>query len=144
MSEKQFIAWATAKGLPNPHAEELVRFAATPEEMNEAAEAMELGPPIYTPGSIVSMADEDPFGLNLAAHGLLIVGGCGNGDPIALDISNAIGSVWYLDHETMHGRPLRDAAVRVADNLADFFERMARGKMAWDYSTAKQAARKSP
>src|SRR5689334_6814337 len=121
LAAKRFSAWARKQGLGPYNIEELIAFAATPEQMKAAYEAIEPAPPIYTLQGIRELHDGDKMGVSPGANGFLIVGGCPNGDPIALDLRDDVGSVWYLSHEEMHDTPLRTIAIRVADNIYGLF-----------------------
>ncbi|QEL15955.1 hypothetical protein [Limnoglobus roseus] len=138
MTEEQFLTWVNDRGLPRDRGMELLRLAATPEEMKAASEAWEPPPPIYNLGSIVTLTEDDPLGVSPKAHGFLIVGSCPNGDLIAVDGSTDVGSVWFVCHETMREKPLREVALRVADNLADLMHKWATGKGPMDYFDAER------
>jgi hypothetical protein len=122
---------------------QLIRLAASPEEMKAAIDAMEPAPPIYTLADIVEMTDQDPYGICPSANGLMIVGGCPNGDPIAIDVAYEPGSVCYLWHETMSDRPIRETAIRVAKDPLAMMEGFATGKFPFDYCDAKDRQRPS-
>jgi hypothetical protein len=122
MTNDYFAAWAAERGLAHDTIEQLMQLAATPEEMKEAFDEMEPSPPIYTLQDIQEMTDGDPYGISPVKHGFMIIGGCPNGDPVAIDIRDNIGSVWYIGHESMHSTPLRSIAIRVADDPTQFIE----------------------
>lgn len=126
--------------MPEDTTEALLRYAATPEEMQEAFDAMDPAPPVYTLAHIVEMTDTDPYGISARENGFVLVGGCPNGDPIAIDVADEAGAVWYICHETMHGQPVREVSVRVAAGLAELFEAMAEGNFPFDYFEAKDRA----
>jgi hypothetical protein len=136
VTPKEFRAWASRRGLPDGTVEQLIRLAASPEEMRAAFDAVEPAPPIYTLADIVGMTDEDLYGISPSAHGFVIIGGCPNGDPIAIDVANEPGSVWYIDHETMSERPVREIAIRVAGDATEMIEGLAEGKSPIDYYDA--------
>ena len=69
-------------------------------------------------------------------NGFVLIGGCPNGDPIAIDVADEPGTVWYICHETMHGRPVREVSVRVADGVAGLFE----SECPFDYFEARDRA----
>jgi hypothetical protein len=116
---------------------QLIRLAASREEMKAACDAMEPAPPIYPLADIVEMTDKDPYGISPSANGFLIVGGCPNGDPIAIDVANEPGSVCVISHETMSDRSIRDTAIRVAKDPTAMMEGLAKGKFPADYCDAK-------
>ena len=136
MTPKDFRAWASRRRLPDGTVEQLIRLAASPEEMKAAFDATEPAPPIYAFADIVGMTDEDPYGISPSAHGFVIIGGCPNGDPIAVDVANEPGSVWYIDHETMSERPIRDVAIRVAADPTALMDGLAQCTFPFDYYDA--------
>jgi hypothetical protein len=138
MTRKEFIAWASSRGLPNRIIEQVMLCAASPREMKAASEAMEPSPPIYSLEDIVSMTDEDPFGISPLENGFIVAGGCPNGDLVAIDVANEPGSVWYISHENMSEGSLRDAAIRVAKDVATMIQEMANEKLPFDYYDAKE------
>jgi hypothetical protein len=143
MTSRKFVSWASSRSVPDSTTEELLRYAASPEEMKEASDAMEPAPPVYTLDDIVEMTDKDPFGINPRRNGFIIVGGCPNGDPIAIDVAKEPGSVWFICHETMSAGPVREASIRVAKDLTEMLEGMASGEVPCDYFEAKDRERSS-
>lgn len=141
MTDREFTAWAAERGVPNDTTQEILRCAASPEEMRRAFDAMEPAPPVYSLADVVGMTDEDPYGISARASGFVLVGGCLNGDPIAVDVANEPGTVWYICHEVMHSKPLREVSVRVAENLTEMLEGMAEGNFPFDYFEAKDRQR---
>ena len=143
-NQNDFAKWATGNGLDDRAIEQLLDYAATPEQMKAAYEAMEPAPPIYTLNGIRKLHDGNEMGISPAHDGFMIVGGCPNGDPIALDIADDVGSVWYLGHETMHKTPLREIAVRVADDLDQLIDGICNDDdFPIDFYQAKQRQDKS-
>ncbi len=137
--EGEFTKWATAKGLDSKTIQLVIACAATPEEMKEAIDNDEPCSPIYPLGDIQNLQDENGLGVSPEKSGFLIVGSCPNGDPIALDIGADMGSVWYMDHETMAADLLRSAAIRVADNLSQLMNRLVQvDDFPFDYYEAKE------
>jgi hypothetical protein len=143
MTDQEFTFWATERGLSERNTKEILLYAATPEEMQEACDKMDPAPPIYTLADIVEMTDTNPFGFSARDSGFVVVGACPNGDPIAIDVAYEPGSVWYICHETMHGKPVREVAVRVAADLSGMFEGMEEGNLPFDYFDAKNQESKS-
>ncbi len=140
MTNREFAAWASERGVPDDATGAILRYAATGEEMREACDAMDPAPPVYTLADIVEMTDTDPYGFSARGTGFILVGGCPNGDPIAIDVADEPGTVWYICHETMHGKPVREVSVRVAGDLAGLFEGMAKDDFPFDYFEAKDRA----
>ena len=120
MTDHEFLEWAATSGVPGTTAQQLVEAAASPEEMKEASDAMMPAPPIYTLDDIIEMSDTDCFGFQAKDHGFILIGGCPNGDPIAMDVRDQVGSIWYIGHETMYCTPLREIAAKVAEDLESF------------------------
>lgn len=117
MTEEDFELWGKARRLPEEVIEQILSYAASPEDMQEAYDAMEPPPFIHTLDDIVAMTSSDGLGSLPLTQGFIIVGGCFNGDPIAVDVASDPGSVWYISHETLHGSTLRANAIRVTDDL---------------------------
>ena len=85
------------------------------------------------------MTESDNYGFFPLEHGLMLVGGCPNGDPIAVDIAQDKGSVWYIYHAGMHQNPPRDVAIRVADGVESLLTNLAHDDdFPFDYFDAKQ------
>lgn len=141
MTAGEFATWGTRHGAPDSTIEELLRYAASPEEMKEACDAVEPAPPVYTLDDIVEMTNKDPYGISARENGFIVVGGCPNGDPITVDVANEPGSVWYICHETMSARPVREASIRVAKDLTEMLESMAEGTFPFDYFEATDRER---
>jgi len=136
--QDDFTQWATAKGLDSNTIRQVIACAATPEEFKQACEEDEACSPIYPLEEIQSLQEGDEMGVSPEKSGFLIVGSCPNGDPIALDTAADPGSVWYMGHETMHSKPLRSIAIRVADNLVQFINNLVEDDdFPFDYYSAK-------
>jgi hypothetical protein len=118
MTDEDFAIWAMKSGINEDVIEQVTLYAASPEDMKEAYDAMEPPPFIHTLDDIVAMTSSDALGTLPLTQGFIIVGSCFNGDPIAVDVANDQGSVWYINHETMHGSTLRASAIRVATDLS--------------------------
>jgi hypothetical protein len=143
MTRRKFAAWASSRGVPDGTTEQLLRYAASAKEMREAFEAVLPAPPVYTLDDMVEMTDKDPYGISPRANGFVVVGGCPNGDPIAIDVADEPGSVWYICHETMSDQPVRQASIRVAKDLTEMLEGFAGGEFPYDYFEAKRRDRQS-
>lgn len=138
MTDSEFVAWASCHRVPEMTIDELLCCAASPEEMQETIDEMEPPPPIYPLGDIVEMTDKDPYGFSASANGFIIVGGCPNGDPIAVDVSVEPGSVWYICHETMFAESVREVSVRVAKDFTELLSGLAAGGFPIDFFEAKK------
>jgi hypothetical protein len=121
MNAQEFTAWASDHGVSDYTTEEILVFSATPEEMKAAYDDYPL--PVYSLRDIVQMTDEDAYGISARKNGFILVGGCKNGDPIAIDVTD--GSVWYICHEKMHYKSVREVSVRVAVDLTEMMEGIA-------------------
>lgn len=144
MTSQDFADWATQQGLDAGTIEQLIAYAATPEQVKAAYDAIVPGPPIDTLKGIQYLHDGDEMEISPAKSGFMIVGGCPNGDPIALDIADDVGSVWYLSHETLYDAPLRSIAARVADNLHQLIHGICNDDdFPIDYYDAKQRQNKT-
>ena len=119
-SNEDFVSWGTKAGMPEAVLRDLTEFAATTDEMRAAIDEMLPGPPIYPINDIQGMHEGDFMGIAPSKAGFLVIGTCPNGDPIAVDIGEEPGTVWYLSHEQMHGRDLRSVAVKVANSIPSF------------------------
>ena len=78
-----------------------------------------------TADAIMATAHDEPRWLR---HGFLLIGSCGNGDPVAIDVRDQ-GAICFLSHEVLwpddEADP-REWSVIVAAGLGDFV------KLAWD------------
>lgn len=69
--------------------------------------------------------------------GLLIVGGCPNGDPVAVDVRDQIGEAGYIDHESMwQATSVREVFKVLAPGLGALAAGLAAGTMPLDYYEA--------
>lgn len=125
MTDQEFDSWAAEHGASSEIIELLTLCAATPEEMEDAYEAIEPPPPIYALEDIKEMSESSDYGFCPLEHRFLVIGGCPNGDPIAVDIGDDMGSAWYIDHESMYNSPPRSIAVRVADDVEQLLNGIA-------------------
>jgi hypothetical protein len=91
----------------------------------------------YSESQIREEADRSPRYLSA---GLLAVGTCQNGDPIALDIRKNIGAIGFISHDIVwedEEAPIRRNFVSVAPSLAEFARRARDGAVPIDYWEAK-------
>ena len=73
--------------------------------------------------------------------GLLIVGGCPNGDPVAVDVRDRLGDTGFISHETMWQQAsVRDVFIAVAAGLGEFVAGLDAGVLPEDYDEAKHRA----
>jgi hypothetical protein len=70
--------------------------------------------------------------------GLLIVGTCVNGDPVAVDVRQQIGATGYIGHETMwQSASVREVFVVLAPSLGEFALGLDEERLPPDYYEAK-------
>jgi hypothetical protein len=132
MTDSDFLDWATAKGMDADAVAVILKCAATPLKSKTVRTDC-----IYPPEDICDLYDTNGFGVSPQDAGFIFVGYCANGDPIAMDVAADPGSVWYVDHEVMHSKPLREVAVRVADNLRNAYASIVTDRdFAVDYYSA--------
>lgn len=124
-SVNEFLSWGSKAGIPVTILQDLIVFAAKPEILRRTIDEMLPPPPIFPVNEIRAMQEKDPMGINPGKSRFLIIGSCPNGDPIAVDIGQDAGSVWYLSHEQMFDREIRSAAVKVAASIVEFCRRLA-------------------
>lgn len=133
MTSKDFLAWGRNQGIAEDAIVEIARISSIPIDDKTVRTDC-----IYTPESIVDLWESNGMRIDPARHGFAIVGGCANGDPIALSLrAHEIGSVWYLDHERMHDEDLRSIGVKVADSMAAFYRTLCDdSKFPYDFHSA--------
>jgi hypothetical protein len=144
--QAEFLQWLTDRGADPLTATLVNALATSPEDFRAAYESRRPRPPFDRRAGIREMNDEDLCGVANLTHGLLLVGACPNGDPIAVDIADDPGSVWYVSHEEMHSEPLRSVSIRVAANLADWATALMENteNFAIDYFSAKRMGWTAP
>jgi hypothetical protein len=123
--------WLSRQGVPKKIVEALVAFL--PEKMDE-----EPIDDFFDADSIMRCNDSNADGLP-PDSGFIIVGGCPNGDPVAMDVKEKPGTIWYLSHEQMHSAPLRKVAIMVADSPAHYVKKRGEKGFPWDYWAASKA-----
>lgn len=75
--------------------------------------------------------------------GLLIVGGCPNGDLVVVDVREQLGAAGYVAHDSMWGRPsVRDVFLAVSPGLGAFVAGLDADTLPLDYYEAKGRAGK--
>ena len=124
-SDKDFVSWGTKAGIPADVLQSLIKFACTPEELQTSIDKMLPAPPIFPIGEIRMLHEKDLMGIKPGKASFLVIGNCPNGDPIAADIGQEPGSVWYISHEQMFGTDLRSVAVKVANSIPAFYQALA-------------------
>ena len=110
LAHEKFCDWATGVGMDEASAETIWRIG-----WND---------PFYNYDSVRHLHVSDDFGANPGKDGFVVVGCCLNGDQIAIDVRDTIGSVWYVSHESMHRTPLREIAICIANSLQEMYDTM--------------------
>jgi hypothetical protein len=71
--------------------------------------------------------------------GLLIVGSCPNGDPVAVDVREQVGLAGYIGHETMwQSSSVREVFIGLAPSLGQLAAGLDEGRMPLDYYEANE------
>ena len=71
--------------------------------------------------------------------GLLIVGSCPNGDPVAVDVRERVGAAGYIGHETMwQSANVREAFIVVAPSLGRLAQGLDAHRLPLDYYEARE------
>ena len=112
MTDSDFLVWAMAKGIDAETVSVILECAATPLDSKTVRTDC-----LYPPDDIYDLYETNGFGVSPQDAGFIFVGYCANGDPIAMDVAEDPGSIWYIGLEVMHSTPLRQVAIRVADSL---------------------------
>lgn len=90
----------------------------------------------YSEKGILGVNGEDGVPIALW-DGLLIVGSCPNGDPVAVDVRGQVGGAGYIGHETMWQETnVRAVFLPLAASLGELAERLAAGNAPCDYYDA--------
>ncbi|XZE36335.1 hypothetical protein SH501x_001897 [Pirellulaceae bacterium SH501] len=138
MDPEDFFNWGRNQGFPEDAIAEINRISAISIKKKTVRTDC-----IYSPESIVDLWETDGLRIDPVRHEFVIVGGCANGDPIALSIrSHEIGSVWYIDHEQMYDTDLRNVGVKVADSITAFYKTLCEdSKFPYDFHSASKGSR---
>ena len=84
-------------------------------------------------------ANADDFVPIAIRDGLLIVGTCPNGDPVALDVREQLGAAGYIGHETMwQAGSVREVFAVLAHGLGALAAGLHEDEMPLDYYEATQ------
>ena len=134
MSPEQFAKWCEQRGATPDAIREVIHFAADEKEMSLCAEGI-IPPPIVFPlAEIVDLNAKDMFGVPGPEAGFIFTGYCPNGDPVAIDVRDQPGSVWYLSHEeSVDPSDLRANAVKAADDIETLSQGIWDGMGPYDY-----------
>jgi hypothetical protein len=86
-------------------------------------------------------ANADNFVPIALRDGLLIVGTCPNGDPVAVDVRDQLGATGYIGHEMMwQVGSVREVFVVLAPGLGALAAGLDGGSMPQDYDAATERA----
>ena len=117
MVDRQFLAWGRTLGIAEEALAEIDRIASIPIDNKTVRTDC-----LYSPQDVIDLWESNGLSIDPAKHGFAIIGGCANGDPIALSLrAGDAGTVWYIDHERMHSADLRTRSIQVADSVTNFY-----------------------
>lgn len=117
MPDKDFLDWGRNLGFAEEALAEIDRISSIPVKKKTV-----LTDCIYSPESIIDLWETDGIRIDPASSEFAIVGGCANGDPIAMSFrTHEIGSVWYIAHGRMHDGDLRELSIKVSDSISRFY-----------------------
>jgi len=134
MTDSDFLVWAMEKGIDADAVSVILECSATPLDSKTVRTDC-----LYPPDDIYYLYETNGFGVSPQDAGFIFVGYCANGDPIAVDVEEDKGSIWYIGYEVMHSKPLRQIAIRVADNLRSAYASIVADRdFPVDYYFAKQ------
>jgi hypothetical protein len=138
MADKDFFDWGRNRGFAQDALAEIDRICSISDDNKTVRTDC-----IYSPKDIVDLWETNGMGIDPARHEFAIVGGCANGDPIALSLrAHEIGSVWYIDHEQMHDEDLRNVGVKVADSITAFYRTLCDdSNFPYDFYSASKGSR---
>lgn len=139
MANKDFLKWGRKLGLAEDALAEIDRISSI--SIDDKTVRTDC---IYSPESIVDLWDTNGMQIDPAKHEFAVVGGCANGDPIALSLrAHEIGSVWYINHERMHREDLRIISVKMADSITHFYKSLCTdSKFPYDFYSASNGNRR--
>ena len=96
MSRDEFVAWANECGVSKKTVDVILRYHASEENYpDEYERTMMMIGPVKDFDTIYNQTLFNLTKVSPLEAGFLIVGSCGNGDPVAVDIRNDVDSVWY-------------------------------------------------
>jgi hypothetical protein len=133
--EAEFRSWASKSDIPKAIVESIIRYAPSKEGFKSPVEVM--APQIFPLDDILRDQSRDYNDIDALADGLLIIGRCPNGDPIAIDIRQEPGSIWYISHEEMFGVPLRTVSIKVTNDIEEFVNQCENEQFPIDYFDAR-------
>ena len=128
MNETEFRNWATKHSVSNKIVKSLMESAAL------AIEDTLVGRAMLDYAGIAEITDEVIIDSCPFDAGFVVFGDCPNGDPIAIDVQNNVGTIHYLSHEETDGCEF--PSFQVAESMGNFLKQYANEKMPIDYHEA--------
>ena len=127
LNKAEFLAWANNTTLDSDLAQQIANHAPEKEEYVN----------LYSLQGISKMYESNAYNLPPPSKlGFLLIGSCMNGDQIVANVSNDVGSVFYLSCGSMHKEPRKFA--KVADSLDEFMQLADEDREPSDYYDASQ------
>ena len=69
----------------------------------------------------------------------VMVGQCPNGDGVAIDTEENVGSIFYVCHEMINReKPMGEMVVKVADSPGDYVRKRGSPDFPWDFWEARK------
>jgi hypothetical protein len=69
----------------------------------------------------------------------VLVGQCPNGDGVAIDTEENVGSIFYICHELIHTeKSIDEVVVQVADSPNDYVRKRGEPDFPWDFWEARE------
>jgi len=125
LNKAEFLAWAKTTTLDCDLTQQIANHAPETEEYVN----------LYSLQGISKMYESNAYNLPPPSKlGFLLIGSCMNGDQIVADVSNDVGSVFYLSCGSMHKEPRKFA--KVADSLDEFMRLADEDREPSDYYDA--------
>ena len=128
MNETEFRDWSNEHSVPNKIVAALIKSAGLATEDSRVGRAM------LDYGGIAEITDDVIIESCPFDAGFVVFGDCPNGDPIAIDVQNNVGTIPYLSHEEPDGCDF--PSFRVAESLENFLQQYANEQMPIDYHEA--------
>lgn len=128
MHESEFLVWANNHDL-RPQEVESLQQATGHADDDTLVGRVVLGYDAIAEYTDEKMVDACPFDF-----GFVVFGECPNGDPVAIDVRNNVGTIHYLSHELSDGSSI--PSIRVANTMQQFLMNLEIDKMPTDYHEA--------
>ena len=128
MNESEFLVWATSRSLQQAEVESLKLSASHAEEDTLT------GRVVLDYASIAEYTDDEIIDACPFDSGFVVFGDCPNGDPVAIDVKQNVGTVHYLSHEESDGCSF--PSIRVANSMEQFLTDLGNDKVPTDYHEA--------